>query len=69
MQRRDLGQNVVEIEHQQGNIDRWLVVRHTLDASHISLQVRGEGGCWERDGGQNEGRWFGGWGEEGMGWG
>ena len=39
MQRRDLGHNVVEI-CQRGNVDRWLVVRQTLNASHISLQAK-----------------------------
>lgn len=38
MQRRDLDNHLVEIKHSSG-LDRWLVFRKTLDASHISLQV------------------------------
>lgn len=38
MQRRDIGENVIEIKHSAG-LDRWLVVKKTLDASHISIKV------------------------------
>lgn len=38
MTRNDIGEGVTEIEHQNG-VDRWLVVRKTMDASQISLQV------------------------------
>lgn len=38
MRRRDLDNNVVEIEHNE-TTDLWLVVRKVLDASQISLQV------------------------------
>ena len=38
MQRRDVGNNVIEIRH-SGGLDRWLVAKKTLDASHISIQV------------------------------
>ncbi|CAG2195996.1 unnamed protein product [Mytilus edulis] len=37
MRRKDLGNDVIEIEHNTG-IDRWLVVKKMLDASKISLQ-------------------------------
>lgn len=37
--RKDYGQNVVEITHDD-KMDRWLVVKKSLDASKISLQVR-----------------------------
>ena len=40
MQRRDVGNNVIEIRH-SGGLDRWLVSKKTLDASHISIQVWG----------------------------
>lgn len=36
--RKDYGENVVEITHDD-KMDRWLVVKKTLDASKISLQV------------------------------
>lgn len=36
--RKDYGQNVVEITHDD-KMDRWLVVKKSLDASKISLQV------------------------------
>jgi len=39
MSRQDVGSNVVEISSSTGVSDRWLVVRRTLDASHISIQV------------------------------
>jgi hypothetical protein len=38
MRRKDLGNDVIEIEHNNGT-DRWLVVKKMLDASKISLQV------------------------------
>lgn len=38
IERRDLGNGVVEIRH-DNVVDRWLVVKHRLDASAISLQV------------------------------
>ncbi|CAC5410109.1 unnamed protein product [Mytilus coruscus] len=39
MRRNDLGNGVIEIEHNNG-IDRWLVVKKMLDASKISLQAK-----------------------------
>ncbi len=39
MQRRDIGDNIIEIKH-SGGLDRWLVVRKTLDASHISIKAK-----------------------------
>ena len=45
MERRDVGNSIVEIRHMTGSdrqttkTDRWLVVKKTLDASHISSQV------------------------------
>ena len=39
MRRRDLGDNVVEIEHTDGS-ERWLVIKKMLDASKISLQAK-----------------------------
>ncbi|XP_064610417.1 uncharacterized protein LOC135474759 [Liolophura sinensis] len=39
MKRRDLDNNVVEIEHNE-TTDLWLVVRKALDASQISLQAK-----------------------------
>ncbi|XP_076112450.1 uncharacterized protein LOC143080482 isoform X2 [Mytilus galloprovincialis] len=39
MRRKDLGNDVIEIEHNTG-IDRWLVVKKMLDASKISLQAK-----------------------------
>lgn len=36
--RKDYGENVVEITHDD-KMDRWLVVKKSLDASKISLQV------------------------------
>lgn len=41
--RKDYGENVVEITHDD-NMDRWLVVKKSLDASKISLQV----GWWPK---------------------
>ena len=41
MKRRDLADNVVEISHAAG-VDRWLVVKHMLDASKISLQAKSD---------------------------
>lgn len=41
--RKDYGENVVEITH-DNKMDRWLVVKKTLDASKISLQV----GWWPK---------------------
>ena len=37
--RRDLPNNIVEIEYQE-TVDRWLVVKRTLDASNISKQAK-----------------------------
>ncbi|XP_060075304.1 uncharacterized protein LOC132554994 [Ylistrum balloti] len=39
MRRRDLGESVVEIEHNKGT-DRFLVIKKSLDASKISLQAK-----------------------------
>ncbi|VDI46757.1 Hypothetical predicted protein [Mytilus galloprovincialis] len=39
MRRNDIGNGVVEIEHNNGT-DRWLVVKKMLDASKISLQAK-----------------------------
>lgn len=39
MRRRDVGDNVVEIEHTEGK-DRWLVLKKMLDASKISQQAK-----------------------------
>lgn len=41
--RKDYGENVVEITHDD-KMDRWLVVKKSLDASKISLQV----GLWAK---------------------
>lgn len=41
--RKDYGENVVEITHDD-KMDRWLVVKKSLDASKISLQV----GLWSK---------------------
>lgn len=40
MRRVDLGDNIVEIYHGHGDVDRWLVVKKQLDASAISLQAK-----------------------------
>lgn len=39
MRRRDVGDNVVEIQHSHG-CDRWLVVKKVLDAKKISIQTK-----------------------------
>ncbi|XP_045191511.2 uncharacterized protein LOC123548375 [Mercenaria mercenaria] len=39
MKRRDVGDNVIEIQHSDG-CDRWLVIKKMLDASNISLQTK-----------------------------
>ncbi|CAG2243868.1 unnamed protein product [Mytilus edulis] len=39
MRRKDLGNGVIEIKHNNGK-DRWLVVKKMLDASKISLQAK-----------------------------
>ncbi|XP_041376442.1 protein NO VEIN-like isoform X2 [Gigantopelta aegis] len=39
MSRRDLGENIIEIEH-NGKVDRFLVTKKMLDASNISLQAK-----------------------------
>ncbi|XP_021342125.1 uncharacterized protein LOC110442712 isoform X2 [Mizuhopecten yessoensis] len=39
MHRRDLGESVVEIQHNEGT-DRFLVIKKSLDASKISLQAK-----------------------------
>ncbi|XP_069113795.1 uncharacterized protein [Argopecten irradians] len=39
MRRRDLGDNVVEIQHKKGT-DRFLIIKKSLDASKISLQAK-----------------------------
>ncbi|XP_053389616.1 uncharacterized protein LOC128552593 [Mercenaria mercenaria] len=39
MRRRDIGDNVVEIQHAHGS-EKWLVVKKMLDASKISIQTK-----------------------------
>ena len=39
MRRRDIGNNVVEIQHLHGT-ERWLVIKKVLDASKISIQTK-----------------------------
>ena len=39
MRRRDVGENIVEIQHSDG-LDRWLVTKKMLDASKISSQAK-----------------------------
>ena len=39
MRRRDVGENIIEIQHSDG-LDRWLVTKKILDASKISSQAK-----------------------------